>query len=47
MDSKISAADLLSEATRRRDIHLSLLVADTGLWEAAAYTCPCCAWHSG
>lgn len=32
MISKIIASDLLFESVKRHDIHLSLLVADTGLW---------------
>ena len=37
MKSRIIAADLLTESARRRDIHLSLLVADTGLWVSPDY----------
>ncbi len=37
VDSRIVATDLLAESTRRRDIHLSLLVADTGLWVSPDY----------
>lgn len=32
MKQKVIASELLLEAVRRHDIHLSLLVADTGLW---------------
>jgi hypothetical protein len=37
LDSKIIAADLLTESAQRREIHLSLLVADTGLWASPEY----------
>lgn len=37
MKSKIVASELLFESLNRHDIHLSLLVADTGLWVNAEF----------
>lgn len=37
MNSTIKASDLLLEAVRRHNIHLSLLVADTALWANPAF----------
>jgi len=37
MGSKIIAADLLAESAQRREIHLSLLVADTSMWVSPDY----------
>ena len=37
MESKLVASQLLLEAVERHQIHLSLLVADTGLWASPEY----------